>query len=121
MKLSCDINCAVDWNIRMTDARPRRSASLDENHEHRIARLESQIDVLKKAVRELADALHEELTAVDGRMNATEVQMEECVKVQTTHARAIKRQEERLKRGLTVMADALSALTMTDQPSRDPI
>jgi len=105
--------------------RPRqssRSTFVDDPSEQRIARLEAQVDALKRAVRELADALHEELTSVDGRLGALDIQHEEMAKVQASQGRAIRRQEERLKRGFTAMSDALSALTMntaSDQQSRE--
>ena len=81
--------------------------------EQRVQRLESQVEALKKAVRELADALHEELTSVDTRIATLEGHTEEIGRGQASHARAIKKNEERLKRGLSVIADALSALTMS--------
>lgn len=85
--------------------------------EQRIARLEGQVDALRRAVRELADALHEELTAAETRISNIEGNVEELAKSMSSTNKAVKRQEERLKRGLTVIADALSALTITSSPS----
>jgi len=95
--------------------RPKQSISrlsLDEQVDQRVYRLEAQVEALKKAVRELADALHEELTSVDSRIGALESHGEELERIQSSHTKAIKKNEERLKRGLNVIADALSALTM---------
>ena len=98
----------------MDEARPhtRRISRTDttDEKEQRIMRLEAQVDSLKKAVRELADALHEELTSVDGRLNAIEQRDEEITRVQSSQGRAIKRQDEKLKRGMAIIAEALNSL-----------
>ena len=102
-------------NTMAADAqRTRRYSDVDENNnaEQRIARLENQVEGLRKAVRELADALQEELTTVDGRLAAVDARTEDVYKVQASQSRAIKKQEERLRKGLTVITDALAVLTL---------
>jgi hypothetical protein len=81
-----------------------------DQQQQRISKLEMQVESLKKAVKQLADALQEELLSYDHRLSTIDSQTEEIARVQLTHAKVLKKQEERLKRGFAIMADALSAL-----------
>jgi len=90
---------------------PQEVYVVDPAAEQRIARLESQVEGLRKAVRELADALQEELSAYDARISALDDKSEEIFRVQTSQARVLKKQDERLRKSLGIIADALSGLS----------
>ena len=85
--------------------------------QQRIARLENQVEGLRKAVRELADALQEELTSLDARIALVDARAEEAAKAQVSQTRAIKKQEDRLRKGLGVISDALAVLTLSSSSS----
>ena len=98
-------------------SRRRRPSPLyedDNDAERRISSLENQVDKLKAVVRKLADALQEELLSYENRLVIIEGKTEELSKLFTTQTRAIRKQEDRLKKGLSVVADALNALNSTD-------
>lgn len=78
--------------------------------DERIAKLEQQVDSLKAVVRELADCLQDELTQFDHKLAVLETTQQDTQKQQSAQGKQIKRQEERLRRGLQVMADALASL-----------
>lgn len=86
------------------------SDGVRRNSSDRISRLEQQVESLKAVVRELADCLQEELCGVDERIARVADAQTELASAQQHQAKLIKRQEDRLRRGLQVMADALSAL-----------
>ena len=77
----------------------------------RIARLETQVESLRDAVRALADVLSEHLAGdgIKDRVAGIEGRVEEMAQLQAAHGRVIRRQEERLKKALVIVAQALSA------------
>jgi len=96
----------------------------------RIARLETQVESLREAVRALAgaclykearasanphkkktDILNDHLSGEGARerLAALEVRVDDLAETQATQGRVVRRQDERLKKALTIVAQALSA------------
>lgn len=85
-----------------------------ENPYEKIAQLEGQVDRLKHVVHALASALEDHLSLYESQLPAIESRLEDLSKIQASQARAVKRQDDKLRKGLSIVSDALSTLAPTD-------
>ena len=96
--------------------RTNMNALATDNPYDKIAQLEDQVDRLKKVVHALASALEEHLAVYETQLPAVESRIEDISRIQASQARALRRQDEKLKKGLSIVSDALSTLIPTELP-----